>query len=35
MTKLCDVLSDEGELQTWNTLENKNLTASEYFLLKI
>ena len=32
-TKLCDVLSDEGKLQSWNTLENKNLTASEYFLL--
>ena len=33
ITKLCDVLSDEGKLQSWNTLENKNLTASEYFLL--
>ena len=33
ITKLCDVLSDEGKLQTWNTLKNKNLTASEYFLL--
>jgi len=33
ITKLCDTLSDEGKLQSWNTLQNKNLTASEYFLL--
>ena len=27
------VQSDEGKVQTWNALKNKNLTASEYFLL--
>ena len=27
------VQSDEGKVQTWNALKNKNLTASECFLL--
>ena len=28
-----DILSDEGKLKSWSTLQNKNLTSAEYFVL--
>ena len=28
-----DILSDEGKLKTWSTLQNINLTGAEYFVL--
>ena len=28
-----DILSDEGKLKSWCTLQNKNLTVAEYFVL--
>ena len=28
-----DILSDEGKLKSWSTLQNNNLTGAEYFVL--
>ena len=28
-----DILSDEGKLKSWSTLQNKNLTGAKYFVL--
>ena len=28
-----DILSDEGKLKSWSTLQNKDLTGAEYFVL--
>ena len=28
-----DIVSDEGKLKSWSTLQNKNLTGAEYFAL--
>ena len=28
-----DLLTDEGKLKSWGTLQNCNLTAAEYFVL--
>ena len=31
--KLCDLLNDTGKLKTWDVLQNKTITMTEYFLL--
>ena len=28
-----DIVSDEGKLKSWSTLQNNNLTGAEYFVL--
>lgn len=33
IVKMSDILTSRGKLKPWNTLKNKNITNSEYFLL--
>ena len=30
---MCALLNDTGKLKTWDVLQNKNITMTEYFLL--